>query len=340
MRALATIRTVAELRPIEGADLIELAIIDGWQCVVKKGEFAPGDPCVFYEIDSVLPIREEYEFLRKGCHRRAAWIPGGEGFRIRTVKLRGQLSQGLALPTTILDVTFDGIVTAPVGTDVTGILGVVLWDPPVNIQSRARGNFPSFIPKTDQERAQNCLRRLAETAAGHLFEATLKLYGSSCTVYAKDGTLGVCSRNLDLDMSQDGNAFVDMGRKFGPDILGTGRNLAFQGELMGPGIQGNREGFTEFRWFIFDVWDIDAQRYLSTLERRAIVQELGLEHVPYATPHMIPAAAVPLDELLRLSDAQRSIGNDVAEGIVYKSTVDPSVHFKVIANRFLLREAA
>lgn len=338
MRALATIRTVAELRPIDGADLIELAIIDGWQCVVKRGEFAPGEACVFYEIDSVLPIRPCYEFLRKSCHRRADWLPGGEGFRIKTVKLRGQLSQGLALKP--FDVTnFDGFPHhEPVGADVTEGLGVTLWDPPLNLPAQASGNFPSFIPKTDQERAQNCLRRLAATAADHLFEATLKLDGSSCTIYAKDGALGVASRNLDLDMSQDGNAFVDMARRFGPAILGTGRNIAFQGELMGPGIQGNREGFGGFRWFVFDVWDIDAQRYLPSEERRDLVTRCGLEHVPVVG--YFNAASCPLSDLLEFSDGQRSVENPVAEGVVYKSTRDPSVHFKVIANRFLLKDAA
>jgi len=333
-RRLASIRIVSELRPIPGADLIELAIVDGWQCVVKKGEFSPGDRCAYLEIDSVLPVRPEYEFLRKACHRRASWLPDGEGFRIKTVKLRGQISQGLALPVGALD-SLDAAAAAE-GDDITEALGVVLWDPPLNLPAQARGNFPAFIPKTDQERAQNCLRKLAEATADHLFEATLKLDGSSCTIYAKDGALGVCSRNLDLDLSQEGNAFVDMGRKVGDRILSLGRNLAFQGELMGPGIQGNREGFTEFRWFVFDVWDIDAARYLSAHDRRALVEQLGLEHVPvvnaaiYATRHS-------LDDLLAFSDAQGSLGHEIAEGVVYKSHLDPSVSFKVIANRFLLR---
>lgn len=338
-RKLASIRTVSELRPIPGADLIELAIVDGWQCVVKKGEFSPGDRCVYFEIDSVLPIRPCYEFLRKSCYRKAEWLPSGEGFRIKTVKLRGQISQGLAIKP--FDITnFDGFpYHEPVGVDVTEGLGVVLWDPPVatHLRGMTRGNFPTYIPKTDQERAQNCLRKLANVTADHLFEATLKLDGSSCTIYAKDGFLGVCSRNLDLDLNQEGNAFVDMGRKVGDRILSLGRNLAFQGELMGPGIQGNREKFTEHRWFVFDIYDIDAARYLSAHDRRALVEQLDLEHVPvvnaavYATRHS-------LDELLAFSDAQGSVTHEIAEGIVYKSHLDPSVSFKVIANRFLLGE--
>lgn len=341
MRKLASIRLIAELRPIPGADLIELAIVDGWQCVVKKGEFSPGDPCVYFEIDSVLPIRPCYEFLRKACYRKAEWLPGGEGLRIKTVKLRGQISQGLALKP--FDITnIDGFpYHEPVGADVTEGLGVVLWDPPVamHLRGNARGNFPSFIPKTDQERAQNCLRKLAESHGDHAFEATLKLDGSSCTVYAKDGFLGVCSRNLDLDMTQEGNAFVEMAKKVGDCILSVGRNLAFQGELMGPGIQGNREGFTEHRWFVFDIWDIDEQRYWSSGERLALVDALGLDHVPIVQRE-VHAAMAPLHDLLAWSDAEPSIVHPVAEGIVYKSHIDPSVSFKVIANRFLMGDAS
>ena len=341
MRKLASIRLIADLRPIPGADLIELAIVDGWQCVVKKGEFSPGDRCAYLEIDAVLPIRPCYEFLRKACYRKAEWLPGGEGLRIKTVKLRGQISQGLALKP--FDITnLDGFpYHEPVGADVTEGLGVVLWDPPVNanLRGKARGNFPSFIPKTDQERAQNCLRKLAESHGDHTFEATLKLDGSSCTIYAKDGFLGVCSRNLDLDMTQEGNAFVEMAKKVGDRVLSAGRNLAFQGELMGPGIQGNREGFTEHRWFVFDVWDIDAQCYLAPGERLALVAALGLDHVPVLDTG-IQAAALPLDALLALSDSARSIGHEIAEGIVYKSHLDPSVSFKVIANRFLMGDAS
>lgn len=333
-RKLASIRTVSEVRTIPNADAIELALVDGWQCVVKKGEFQPGDRCVYFEIDSVLPVRPEYEFLRKGCYRKAEWLPGGEGFRIKTIKLRGQISQGLALPVGSLG-SLDALAAGEL-EDITEALGVSLWDPPVHASMRGqvRGNFPSFIPKTDQERAQNCLRKLAESHGDHLFEATLKVDGSSCTIFAKDGFVRVCSRNLELDMDQEGNTFVDMARKVGPAILSSGRNLAFQGELMGPGIQGNREGFTEHRWFVFDVWDIDAQRYLSAGERMEVVSGLGLDHVP-SLGH-IPAAAEPLDVLLARSDAQASIRHAIAEGIVYKSVIDPSVSFKVISNRFLL----
>lgn len=338
-RKLASIRTVSELRPIPGADLIELAVVDGWQCVVKKGEFKPSDACVFYEIDSVLPIKPCYEFLRKGCHRRADWLPGGEGFRIKTVKLRGQLSQGLALrPSDVTDeVGFPH--GQPIGADVTEGLDVVLWDPPVHasLRGQARGNFPSFIPKTDQERVQNCFGRIRHNYGDHPFEVTVKLDGSSCTIYTKDGLLGVCSRNLELKLEQEGNAFVNTAKQVGPGILSLGRNLAFQGELMGPGIQGNRENFPAPRFFVFDIWDIDNQQYLPSAERVALTASAGLQHVPVISTERY-IGSLDAQDLLRAADETPSINNSVAEGLVFKSTRDPSIHFKVVANRFLLGE--
>ncbi len=99
MRKLATIRTVQQTRSIQGADLIELSFVDGWKCVTKKGEFAVGAPAIYCEIDSFLPVREEFEFLRKSSLKT---MDDREGFRLRTVKLRGQISQGLLLRSAIL----------------------------------------------------------------------------------------------------------------------------------------------------------------------------------------------------------------------------------------------
>src|SRR5260221_575643 len=96
MRKLASIQKVLDIQPIPNADAIEVVTINGWKVVSKKGEFKIGDLCVYFEIDSFLPIKPEFEFLRKSCYRKMA--DGSEGFRLRTIKLRGQISQGLVLP--------------------------------------------------------------------------------------------------------------------------------------------------------------------------------------------------------------------------------------------------
>lgn len=125
MRKLATVRTISQITPIQGADRIELAVVDGWKCVIKKGEFAVGDRVVYCEIDSFLPIRDEFEFLRSSSFKR---MDEREGFRLRTVRLRGQISQGLLLSTSILEQSPE------LGDDVSDQLGIVKYEAPVPVQ--------------------------------------------------------------------------------------------------------------------------------------------------------------------------------------------------------------
>lgn len=131
-RKLASIRVIAEIKPIEGADNIELAIVDGWQCVVKKGEFKPGNVCIYFEIDSFLPIIPAFEFLRKSSYKK---MGDKEGFRLKTIKLRGQISQGLVIPFNLdlllgLYIPPEGIKCA-LGEDLTELLGVLKYNPPI-----------------------------------------------------------------------------------------------------------------------------------------------------------------------------------------------------------------
>lgn len=94
MRKLASIRKIDELRPIPGADAIECALVGGWTVVVKKGEFAAGDLAVYCEIDSWIPV-DLAPFLVKGKEPRE--FEGIKGERLRSIKLRKQISQGLLL---------------------------------------------------------------------------------------------------------------------------------------------------------------------------------------------------------------------------------------------------
>ena len=153
MRKLASIRRISEVRAIEGADAIEAVQIDGWQCVAKKGELKAGDLCCYFEIDSFLPTTNPaFEFMAvRGATKDAE---GKAGYRLRTVKLRGTLSQGLALPLATL---FAGPEWLNEGDDVTEHLGVTKWEPamPACLGGEAKSTFPGWIRKTDQERIQN-----------------------------------------------------------------------------------------------------------------------------------------------------------------------------------------
>jgi RNA ligase (TIGR02306 family) len=343
MRKLATIRRIADIQPIEGADAIEVAAVDGWKVVVKKGEFRIGDLAVYFEIDSVLPIMEEFEFLRKGCYVKKDWLvsetnPTGEGFRLKTIRLRGQVSQGLLVP-----VRESMLNTLPptIGDDLTGTLRVVKWDPPLpaTLSGKAKGNFPSFIPKTDQERIQNVSD--LDKYANDEFEVTLKLDGSSMTVYSYEGKIGVCSRNLELDyINSPDTAFARVFLESGlAEAIPDG--LAIQGELMGPGIQGNRENLKEHSLFVFDVYNILEGRYLKHGERVDLVNSLRkqgilISHCPIQ--NIILAARKSKEELLAMAEGP-SLVHKVREGLVFKSIQNPEFSFKAISNKFLLKSS-
>lgn len=342
-RKLVTIRKISEIRPIPDADAIELAIVDGWQCVVKKGEYSVGQSVFYFEIDSFLPFtRPEFEFLRPKDGRITVFN-GVEGHRLRTIKLRKQLSQGLLVPFN-KEQWPDGF--DPEG-DYSDYWGVQLYEKPLPAQlaGTVRSTFPSFIPKTDQERVQNLTQTLARRIVDkptELFEVTIKLDGSSMTVYRRDDDIGVCSRNLSLKENDD-NTFWKVAKQDGLiDVLNKiGRNLAFQGELIGEGIQNNVEKIKGQTFRLFDIYDIDAGRYLNHHERMEIVTNHPINHVPLLYN-------VPLADFEGLSDGNinavlaaaegPSINTDNREGIVLKSVDDPSFSFKAISNKYLLGE--
>ncbi len=162
-RTLASIDVIRELNPISGADNIEVAKIKGWNVVVKKGEFNIGDKVVYCEIDSILPERPEFEFLKD------------RNYRIRTIKLRGQVSQGICFPLSILN-SFETDNLEP-GLDVTGILGVTKYEKPVpvNLRGRMRGPISRLaVPKTDEMRVQN-ISDVLERQKGKTFYVTEKI---------------------------------------------------------------------------------------------------------------------------------------------------------------------
>lgn len=339
-RKLASIRRISEILPIEGADAIELAKVDGWQVVVKKGEFNPSDLCVYLEIDSWVP-ETVAPFLFKGREYQ-----GVKGERLRTIKLRGALSQGLILPMTVL-IPGIGLQVPFEGTDVTEALGILKWDRPMpaQLQGQAKGYFPEFIRKTDQERCQNLTREIQDAYDNRdEFEVTIKLDGSSITVYHKDGEVGVCSRNLELKINEENseNAFIRTATKTGliDALKSLGKNIAIQGELMGEGIQGNREGLKEHQIFVFDIFDIDDQEYLCPEERYDLfhaLKDVGFagDHVPVVSR----AISVPhrsTDSLLKFAEGP-SLNHRIREGLVFKR-LDGKFSFKAIANNFLLKE--
>lgn len=335
-RKLATIRKIDALTSIDGADAIECATVGGWKVVVKKGEYQVGDRALYCEIDSWIPT-ELAPFLSKGKEPRE--FEGIKGERLRTVKLRGQLSQGLLLN---LDIALPSTNSYQEGDDVSEVLNIVKWERPMNAQlaGLARGNFPSLIPKTDQERVQNLTKEVASAMAARTrFEATEKLEGSSMTVYLIDGEFGVCSRNLDLKETE-GNTFWQVARRDNieqkmRDETDENWQFAIQGELIGPGIQGNIYTLSAPEFRVFDVYDISNGCYLNPEPRRELIERMGLLHVPVLTTFMM---LLPVQDLLTLAESKSVLNNKVErEGIVFKE-VNGGMSFKAISNKYLLGE--
>lgn len=354
-RKLASIRKISSVEPIEGSDNIELVHVDGWQCVTKKGDFSPGDLCVYFEIDSFLPIRTEFEFLRKSSHKK---MGDKEGFRLKTIRLRGQLSQGLALPITALDFT-----RLPLGVnfielireglnenmDLTEILEVEKYDPPIPAQLAGvcKGNFPSFIRKTDQERVQNIWNKIKDSDES--FEVTVKLDGTSCTYYLKDEVFGVCSRNLEL-IETDGNTLWKIAREMKIEerlremVMEShySKNIALQGEVIGEGIQGNPLGTKGQKFALFDIWDIDNQKYFKPRDRNFFLNRYfcrdksnpPLMHVSVLYEYSTLEKFNSLEDLLIFANGPEGWPR---EGLVFKSN-ESDLTFKVISNEYLLRE--
>lgn len=327
-RKLASIQRIRSVGPIEGADNIQKAVILGWELVVKKGEFQPGDLCIYMEIDSLLPERPEFEFLRP------------RGFRIRTVRLRKQISQGIAFPLSILPETSSATIE---GTDVTEILGVKKYEPPIpeSLSGQVKGTFPAFLKGTDETRIQ-AFPDVAVRHKGTVFYITEKLDGTSMTVYLRDGEFGVCSRNLDL-LETPGNKLWRVARELGLEekLRGLG-NYAFQGELIGPGIQKNKYGLAKEGFYIFNVFDIDRYRYLPFEDFRRLVKASGLDTVPIVVENHRLQEDIPA--LVRLAGGTSRLNAQTArEGIVFRSLEeqdDPDLgrlSFKVINPEFLLR---
>lgn len=362
MRVLASYRKIDTVRHHPNADALDIVTIDGWECVSKRDSFVPGDIAVYFEIGSLLPVKPQFEFLRKNCFKRT---DSGEGFRIKTIKLRGEIAQGLLMP--IQDVFTDTPAPAPFedGFDLTEIIGVVKYETPVRntgnglIVGAPRGNFPDFIPKTDQERLQNLYKKYSELFKHDSFEVTLKLDGSSMTIYCRyneeSGEVedkGICSRNNNLkidDLEEIRSHFLKVGLENG--LLDSlvefctinKRSLALQGELMGPGVQKNREKLLNHYFYIYDIFDIDTQKYLDSESRHDIYHVLkekyndNFRHVPVMNYSFeVFEEFGNIQDICNWVDKAESINHPVAEGFVFKSLTKPNISFKVISRNYLL----
>ena len=334
-RAMAKIVKIKDVIKHPNADSLDICTVGGWKVVTKINEFKKDELVVYFEIDSWIPT-EIAPFLSKGNDPKEFNLIKGE--RLRTAKLRGVVSQGLILP---IDPTCSMIQSQLFeGLDVSAPLSIQKYEPPIPacLAGEIKGVFPSFVPKTDQERIQNLTEELSEYK-NYTWEVTEKMDGSSCTMYIRDTEFGVCSRNLDLKPSNK-NTFwsIAICNDVEMKLQNLGRNVALQGEVFGEGIQKNPYKIKGQMFYVFDIYDIDDSRYLSAKERVELVNLLGLEHVPvidynYSIPNNNTVA-----ELLVFAESKSILHrNAEREGLVFKCIENPNISFKVISNRFLLK---
>jgi RNA ligase (TIGR02306 family) len=333
-RTMARIAKIDEVKPIENADQIDAYRIDGWWVVDKKGAYNIGDLVVYISIDSFIP-HELAPFLSKGKEPRE--FNGVKGERLRTVRLRGQISQGLLMPLEQLFPMASGLPCE--GQDVTDILGIQKWDPPIPVQlaGLVEGPFPLSVPRTDEERVQNLVSDWS-IYRNNVYEVTEKLEGSSMTVGLVDDQFVVCSRNLRLRESES-NTFWRVAHRL--NIEQKMRDLNFdnvvlQGELVGEGIQGNHYKLRGADFYVFSVYDILRGEYLPPSERRSLVSALGLNHVP-VVEDALDIRNESVDSILKLADGFSQLRRDaLREGLVFKSIKD-STHWKAVSNSYLLK---
>lgn len=322
---LATIQTIIDVLPHDNADTLEIAKVLGWQVIVRKGQYKAGYQCVYVGLDSILPEKPEFEFMRS------------KDFRVKSIKLRGQISQGILFPMAILP---DGYYRE--GEDVTEIIGVTKYEKPIpaNMAGVMVGGFPShIIGKTDEERLQNDPRML-EQMQGQEVYVTVKYDGTSSTFFKLDGEFRLCSRNLELKKENEGNVYGRVNKKYNLENMPDG--FALQGETYGEGIQGNPSGIKDIDFAVFNVYDIANRKFLPYNEALAFCGNLNVPFVKCV--YHGPCKWQTVDELLEYVETIKYENGKQAEGIVVRLTsMEESVKyrkplsFKVISNSYALK---
>ena len=363
-RKLASVQKVKAIRPIEGADRIEVVQVLNWDCVASKGQYHVGDLVIYFEIDSLLPDIPAFEFLKK-----SAWSQKLNKYKISTHKFRNQISQGLVMPITQLREIYNAINGTSIssidydeGDDLTALLKIEKYEPPVSNGPLGEIiNHEWYVPKTDEERIQVCAENvLPEYIKREQNEwyASIKLDGTSCTAGLFDDAFLIGGRT---QWYKDENMYTTTVKKYG-DIEAkareyldaTGVYVVFQGELCGPGIQGNKLGLKEKEWFIFNVFvsttgKYDSYEKLDLIGMLAMCERFGLKHVPIIddeykfsfdgysnTDEIVNGLLSYVDNFKYRTYFEDASPNQVAEGLVFRLN-DMTNSFKVVSNKFLLK---
>ena len=326
-RQLVRLTKIDSIEPIKDADAIEQAKIGGWTVVVKKGEFKPRDQCLYFEIDSALPMDDDrFEFL---APRGTKEIDGRTYHVLKTAKLRGVYSQGLALPAS--DFTDELAVSVLAGdSDLAEELGVFKYEPPLPTNMDVVGGFPTHLgSKTDAERVQNLSEEFADLKSGDFthWYATEKIDGTSLSVFMDaDSGIHVCSRNWEL--AEGENLYWRAARDLIPHLEPT---MAIRAEIFGEGIQGNPLGISGTRAAVFDV-----THGVLTVPRSAWpeFEQVAPIYTDLVFPETVEEAIEQVNGIKSLVSPGR-----LAEGVVWwaEGYALERRNFKAISNKYLLK---
>jgi hypothetical protein len=361
MRKLASIKTISDIQPIEGKDRIELAIVEGWQIIVKKGEYQIGDKTIFVEIDSVLPDKSEFDFLRKNK------------FRIKTMKLGGVLSQGICFPLSILpqDKQYN------IEEDVTDILGIIKYEPNEDnrddvqvkelpkkfnhplfkflfrfsivrkllLPKKENKGFPDFIHKTDETRVQNIPAVLKNKDVKYVVRE--KVDGQSGTFFLRrlekkwfwqkeSFDFGVCSRNLRL-WNEDNSSYWTVVKKYNielvlKNLIGNNKFVAIQGECVASNVQGNKYKVSEPNLYVFNL--IYPTGKVRCLEAEELLKKYGLKWCPLVDADYVLPDTV--NEILDFATGKSALYDTLREGVVLRN-YEKNKSFKAVSPDFLIK---
>ena len=340
---IATVEKVGNLIPIPGKDKIELAVVNGWNCIVEKGQFQVGQLAVYLAIGCVPDLDDpNFAFLQqKGLDR------------IKTMRLGGVVSQGLLCPLQWLtDRGVTDVHTLQAGDNVAALMGATKYIPPEEAaqydtrSNKANDPYPSYVPKTDALRLQTDPERLLRDIADKDIVITRKEDGCSATYLFNQDKFSICGRNyVWRKVDKNSQSYFTMAAQLGLEtkMRALGRSLAIQGELCGNNINHNRHKITQLKYSVFDVFDIDQQQYLSYDDMCAVCTTLGLTTVPllYRGPATEAVPSLTVDAFLKMAESLEYGPGLPAEGIVINS--DPigylgrRTHFKLISNKYLLK---
>ena len=343
MRKLASIQRIWKIEDMENADRLQKAFVEGWVVVVPKEQFKVMDLAVYFEIDSFLPVDPRFEFLRTTSYKKTDMM--GEGFKLRTLKLRGQISQGLLLPLS----EFPEIENPEIGQDVTTLLGVKKWE----IEEKATtggnvvGGLPYDVPHTDESRVQNHPELIDEFGDQEYYIST-KMDGSSHSISMDGNGFHVCGHNYEY--KNDGSSsFYNFVNERGyqqriEDYFCKNELSEFtlQGEFCAPGIQRNRLRLVKPEWYVFTV-RINGER-IGMDEMLSVCESLRIPHVPIEERGTGFKNKYPtVEAVLARADGEYPNGGP-KEGVVirtvkpvYSSTIGDYLSMKAVSNKYLLK---